>query len=302
MRWLLILALTSGCASTVPVTHDERALYRDVVTLVRAKARDEWTVDRIAQDEIAPGVMVSACQVAPETRTSLIAWVTAEIARTEAELGGDARTVWLREGRDKDAVADLLELARVKDALATAHAEAERDCPFWLEADPDFIGVQGDANRFVLFLESRGQLGLTLRGDSARFAGGGAGRILLGAGLDNDATLAAGLELGGGGRLGDDDRIVGVLSGAMPVLLRFTDMGRAFDVEVAAVTFLRGVEGWPPGFRAALAYGFLTPRIGGAFSPQAMFWLGYEYHPARGQDAPYHLIGLGTRIGLDIDP
>ena len=46
----------------------------------------------------------------------------------------------------------------------------------------------------------------------------------------------------------------------------------------------------------------VEPRVGGAFSPHAMLWLGYEFHPQRGSDEPFHVIGFGTRIGVDIDP
>ncbi len=54
--------------------------------------------------------------------------------------------------------------------------------------------------------------------------------------------------------------------------------------------------------RVALAFGFLTPRVGGAFSPAALFWVGYELHPRRGADDPFHVIAIGTRIGVDVDP
>jgi hypothetical protein len=296
------MSLLSACATATPVDPLERALYFDVLTLVRSKARDAWTIDRIAQDEISAGVMESACQVPEASRKGLLAWLEARKSSLETSLGGDARAVWLREGRDVDAISDLLELSRVQTAIANADQRAAEDCPFWLDANGEFIGLQGDADRFVIFLESRGQLGLTFRDDAVRLAGGGAGRLLLGGGIGERTTLVAGLELGGGGRFAEDGRIQGVLSGALPILLRFGDAGSAFDLEAAAVTYLQGGEGWPPGFRTAIAYGFITPRIGGAFAPHAMFWLGYEYHPARGRDEPFHIIGVGTRIGVSIDP
>ncbi len=296
------LAFLTGCATAAPSDPVERALFVDTLTLVRSKARDAWTIDRIAQDEIAAGVMESACQVPEAARQGLLRWLEQRRKSLEVSLGGDLRTVWLREGRDLDAISDLLELTRVETALANAEARASEDCPFWLEPNAGFIGLQGDDDRFVIYLESRGQLGLRLHDETAHFSGGGAGRVLLGAGLGDGMTLLTGLELGGGGRMGEDGRIQGVLSGALPLVWRFADAGSAFDLEVAAVTYLQGGEGWPPGFRTALAYGFVTPRIGGAFAPHAMFWLGYEYHPARGAEDPFHIIGVGTRIGVSIDP
>jgi len=299
---LLLTPVLASCAASLPPDPVERALYIDTLTLIRSQARSEWTVDRLALDNIGPGLAWSACQVSPERRAALLTWVDGEITQETARIGGDAETVWRNNGKDLGEADDLLELNRVRLALVGLNERAAAECPFWLEADPGFIGMQGDAGRFVMFIESRGQLALNLRDDSARFAGGGGGRILFGGGLSDRATLMAGVELGGGGRFGDDGELSGVLYGALPILLRLPDAGSAWDLELAAVTFLEGSRGWPPGIRAAIAYGFVTPRVGGAFSPQAMFWLGYEYHPQRGSDEPFHVIGLGTRIGVDIDP
>lgn len=290
----------SGCAASLPPDPVERALYVDALTVVRAQARDEWTVDRLALAEVAPAVSWSVCQVDPERRAGLGSWLDAEIAREERRLGGSAEAGWRRAGKDLDVIDDLLELQRVRAALAEVRPE---DCPFWLEADPDFRGMQGDAERLVLILESRGGVALNLRAEGGlRFSGGGAGRVLVGFGASDRLTVATGFEIGGAGRFDQEGDVTGVLGGAFPLLVRLADAGSLVDLEVAAVTFLEGARGWPPGIRAAIAFGFLTPRVGGAFSPAAMFWLGYEYHPRRGLDDPFHVIGLGTRIGVDFDP
>lgn len=293
----------ASCATTLPGDPVERALYVDTLTLVRSQARDEWTVDRVALDGIRAGVAWSGCQVAPDKRRGLVSWLDGQIAAERARLGGDAKTAWLARGKDLDEVEDLIELERVRAAIASLEERAASDCPFWLEEDPEFIGMQGDAHRFVMFVESRGQLALNIQSSGkTRASGGGGGRILLGGGLSDRVTLMAGVEVGGGGRFGDDGSLSGVLTGAIPVLVRLANAGSAIDLELAAVSFLEGSKSWPPGVRAAIALGFVTPRVGGAFSPQAMFWLGYEYHPRRDDEAPFHIIGLGTRIGVDIDP
>lgn len=290
----------SGCATSLPSDPVERALYVDALTVVRAQARDEWTVDRLALDEVTPAVAWSACQVPPERRADLTTWLDGEIARAEERLGGSAEAGWRRAHKDLDAVEGLLELQRVRAALAHVRPE---DCPFWLEADPDFRGMQGDAERMVFIFESRGGVALNLRAEGGlRFSGGGAGRILVGLGASDRLTVATGFEIGGAGRFDEEGDVTGVLGGAVPLLVRFADAGSLVDLEVAAVTFLEGARGWPPGVRAAIAFGFLTPRVGGAFSPAAMLWVGYEYHPRRGADDPFHVIGIGTRIGVDFDP
>ncbi len=293
-------ALLTACSASLPPDPVERALYNDTLTVVRSQDRSEWTVDRVALAEVTPGVAWSVCQVAPERRAGLLSWLDRQIADEERRLGGPAELAWQKAGKDLDAVEELLELQRVKLAIAEVRDD---DCPFWLEADREFRGMQGDAERVVLFLESRGQVALNLRGHGGlRFSGGGAGRILVGYGFSDRFTMATGFEIGGFGRFDESGDVTGVLGGAFPLLFRFADASELVDLELAAVTFLGGANGSPPGVRAAIAFGFLTPRVGGAFSPAAMFWVGYEFHPRRGADDPFHVIALGTRIGVDIDP
>jgi hypothetical protein len=307
---VLVMTASAACASgPQPDLAAEQALLHDVRTLVRSHARDAWTVDRISQEAIAPGVAVSACQAGPEARRGLIAWLDARITVESGRIGGSAAEVWRREG-SLDAVEDLLELQRVRAAVAGLDARADADCPFWLAADPDFIGIEGDADRGVLWLESRGGGSINLRGRDVALSGGGAGRLLVGYGFGRDVTLAGGLELGGAGRFArtrDEagrmvSEISGVLGAAVPVVLRLADAGEVIDLEVAATAFLDGKPMAPPGVRAAVAWGLVTPRVGGAFSPMALFWVGWEYHPRRGDEAPFHMIGVGTRVGVDIDP
>lgn len=299
---VLILAalIGTGCAASLPPEPVERALYVDALTVVRSQARDDWTVDRLALEGVTPAVAWSVCQVAPERRAGLMAWLDAAITREEQRLGGSSEIGWRRAGKDMGAIEELLELQRVRAAIALVRPE---ECPFWLEADPGFRGMQGDAERLVFIFESRGGVALNLRSEGGlRFSGGGAGRVLVGFGASDRLTVATGFEIGGFGRFDQKGDVTGVLGGAFPLLVRLADAGSLVDLEVAAVTFLEGARGWPPGIRAAIAFGFLTPRVGGAFSPAAMFWLGYEYHPRRDLDAPFHVIGVGTRIGVDFDP
>ncbi|MFO0744435.1 MAG: hypothetical protein U1F43_02030 [Myxococcota bacterium] len=300
------LGLALGaCSSVLPEAPVERALVNDLRTIVRSQARDEWTVDRIALQAVAPAVAWSACQVAPDGRARALAWLDGAIAAESERLGGrdlPPAELWRKAGKDTGALDDLLELQRMRLALGELDLRAAADCPFWLEADPRFVGTQGDADRFVLVLESRGGAALHIRGSSLGFGGGGGGRVLIGGGLSQRMSLVAGVELGGTGRFDEHGKVTGVLGAALPVVLRLVDAGSVIDLELAATTFLQGARGWPPGVRAAIAFGVVTPRVGGAFSPSAVFYIGYELHPARGPDAPFHIIGIGTRIGVDVDP
>lgn len=297
---VLMLAWT-GCA-TLPAGRAESALYVDVRKAVALRESAEWIVDRLEVEAIAEGTMRSACQVDAPARERLIAWLDARIT----EAGGPAEAAYRR---DRDAaIAEALSLERVRAVVQYADAHAH-ECPFWLEADPHFDGVQTDARRFVLLAESFGGGGLILSRGGVRLGGGGGGRLTFAWGLDQRLTLGVGGEVGGIGTFGGEDTsgaraLVARFTAAVPLVLRVTNLSRIFDVEVAAnarwsPTDLR----LPPGVRVGIGYGVSTVRVG-PFMPTAMLYLRYEFLPASrdGLDPSEHLILVGTKVGVDFDP
>jgi hypothetical protein len=72
----------------------------------------------------------------------------------------------------------------------------------------------------------------------------------------------------------------------------------------AAGANLEGTAGCgkdPSGSRGAFGTGVATPRVS-AFKPMVMLWVLYEFFPPQGGGPANHFIGLGTRIGVNIDP
>ena len=302
LLWTVALASTHGCAS-LPDDRAERALYLDVRKIVSAEQRTGWVVDRLELDHVAPLAMRSICQAEPEVRRRVLSWLDARVA----EGGGSAKALWERSGRERSGgVDELLLLERVRMTVAAGDGNSEADCPFWLPEDPEFVGVQASAYRFVLMLESRGGLFGLVRDGKVEFGGGGGGRILGAYGFDHRFSLALGVELAGGAfpqESTDGGISLSTTFGtAVPLLLRTHLPGLLIDVEVAPVVwFTTRTAAFPPGLRASAGVGLPGLRSG-AFMPYAMLWLGYEYHPPRGSQPEVHVFGLGTRIGLDLDP
>lgn len=299
LAWSLAL-LTLGCGP-LPPPGPGRALYSDLQAVVVHEARTEWVVDRVELEQIAPRVLHSGCQVAPETRASLRAWVNESI---EAQ-GGPAAAAFARSG-DLDAVADLLTLERVSASLDYIDAH-QGDCPFWLPVDPAFAGVQSDAHRFVLMLETMGGGQLVLRGGDTTLGGAGAGRVLAGYGLNSRLTLAGGVGLGGASTFpkdADGNRTVRpAWAFGLPVLLRVHAGSWRFDTEVAATARspFEAPSDLRYGARVAQSFGVTTPRIAGVM-PYVMLWVGHEWLPAMGGDDEVQIMRAGTRVGVNWDP
>ena len=297
---VLSLFALAGCA-TLPAGRAESALYVDVRKAVALRESAEWIVDRLEVEGIAESVMRSACQVDAPARERLMAWLDARIT----EAGGPAEAAFRR---DREASIDeALSLERVRAVVQYADAHAH-ECPFWLDADPHFDGVQTDARRFVLLAESFGGGGLIVSRGGVRLGGGG-GRLTFAWGLDQRLTLGIGGEIGGIGTFGGEDTsgaraLVARFTAAVPLVLRITNLSRILDLEIApnarwSPSDLR----LPPGVRVGVAYGVSTVRVG-PFMPTAMLYLRYEYLPASrdGIDPSEHLILVGTKVGVDFDP
>lgn len=297
----LALLLLSAC-TTLPSQGPARGLYVDLRKAVDLSANTGgWVVDRVEIESQAGQALRSVCRVNAVERARLRAWLNAQIMLA----GGSARATYERTGDLSDA-SEALTLERVRALLDYSELHADEDCPFWLAPEADFPGVEGDADRLVLWLESMGGGSVVLERSKAAIGGGGGGRILGGYGIGSRLTLAVGTEVGGHGSFvdnGDGARTIETtFTAALPVVLRITDIARIYDFEVAPVMRLDTNTGeFPPGVRVQTSLGFTTAR-GSVFMPYVALYVGYEVHPAHGADPMDHAFHLGTRVGVDADP
>ncbi len=295
-----LLAVAAGCGP-LPPEGPGRALYTDLRAVVVHEARTDWVVDRVELEQIAPRVLQSGCQVAPEQRLALRAWVRDALQAA----GGPAAASYARS-QDLSAVQDQLVLERVAASLDYLDAH-QADCPFWLPPDPDFAGVQGDADHFVLMVETMGGGQVVLRDGEATLGGAGGGRILPGYGLNSRLTLAAGLGLGGASTFPKDANGNRTVKPAwafdVPVLLRVHAGTWRFDTELAATARapFETPDSLRYGARIAQALGVTTPRVAGVM-PYVMLWVGHEWLPAMNGEDAVQIMRAGTRVGINWAP
>jgi hypothetical protein len=291
-----------GCVR-LPETSAQRGLYVDLRKAVELKQKaGGWVVDRVEVEAHAGTALRAYCQADVPTRAALVGFLDEEIERA----GGPARSIYERTQGDLDAAKESLTLERVRLLLDYARDHAETDCPFWMEGSPSFAGVEGDAERFVLWFESMGAGSLVIEGDQAALGGGGGGRALVAHGVGPRVTLAAGAEIGGAGAFVKNDRggrtVDTTFTAALPMVVRITDVSRIYDFELSPlVHFDPNQDVFPPGFRVALGAG-LTAQRGSSFMPYVVIWAGYELYPVREGSPTQHSIRLGTRVGVDFDP
>lgn len=292
------LGLGAGCAH-LPETPVDRALYLDLRRIVDTREQLGWVIDQVEFDATASVTLRSMCQVAPERRQAVKTWLDEKIT----EMGGSARAVYENAGKDLDAATDILTYERVRGLLLYGESRID-ECPFWLEADTEFAGVQSSGERFVFVLESAGYGGLFISPGETRFGGGGGARIVPSWGISDRWLVGAGFEVGGNGFFSEgqgSQTLSTVFSAAVPVLVRLRDLSWVVDVEIMPIVWFTPDQfEFKPGIRVAAGVGLSTVRLA-AFMPVGLLRISYEYHPERSSGLPEtHFIGVGTKVGFEV--
>ena len=290
-------------AVTAPeqLTRQSEGLVADVHRIVSAEESLGWVVDHIELEDMYPSLLKSVCRTSAPARTLAL-----ERLQSEAQRLGDPRALYAAAGRELDGAGeDALSAERRLRALERALLGARRDCPFWMEVDPDFEGLQTDRNRFTLNVESGGVAILRRTQGDWTLGGGGFGRVLPAYGFGGSFTLLAGAEFGGGALLKPGDETTGVTINyfpALPLIVRIRDVAWHYDIETAALgLFQSDNTNVSYGARIAGTVG-LSALYTSGFIPWAGVSLAYEYHLESGGRSQAHFIRGGFRAGVSWDP
>jgi hypothetical protein len=268
--------------------------------MVESRGSLGWTIDRYEFEELMPAALMSICSAPDAARAAALAHVDAQI---EA-LGGPVEVAFRERGGDLDEVDELLFATRVRDLLEEALRRAPEECPFWLRPSPSFRGIQTDAYRFTLSLEGGGLLVLQHAQGKLTPGGGGAGRLLLGRGLDTRWTLLAGVEFGGHAQFNQTETETHFpisFVAAAPIVLRHHDRTWHYDFELAPIGYFAQIDTRvSPGLRGGALIGLSALRIRGIM-PWAGVGAAFEYaFPTSFRTAVWS-VRAGARVGFDWD-
>jgi hypothetical protein len=276
------------------------ALLHDLETIIEAQESTGWTIDRYEYETVLPNALHSVCSATPATRAAVASILDTRIAA----LGGPVEDAYRINGGDLSGLSRLLFATRARRLLAMAEERAKDECPFWMPPDPDFRGVQSDAGRFVINAEGGGLLVLHLQHGDVTPGGGGTGRLLLGYGLDDEWTLLAGPEFGGGALFKQSETTTQIpiqFTVAVPVVLRHVDLTWHHDLELAPCAFFTQEDGRRSyGLRVGAMLGIRTLRIRN-ITPWAGIALAFESYFENDVRPAFSILKGGLRLGFDWD-
>jgi hypothetical protein len=300
MTFTTAITLLSTTAKAEPTPRAETALLHDLEKIVEAKANSGWKIDRYEIDAMMPDALQSVCATEEETRQNAL--LSQE--KTIEALGGPIAEAYEKNGGKLSDLKDLLAATRVLDLLTEAIRRAPNECPFWIKPTRNFIGIQTDADRFTLNLETGGLL--LIRASLGKFlpGGGGLGRLLVGRGLNEHWSLLFGLEIGGWALFEQSQtqtRFPIEIIGGAPFVIRRVQHTWHYDLEVAPAIFLTASDLRPSmGGRLGMAIGVSALRIRGIM-PWAGVQLSAEMFPETSYRPTITVLKGGARVGFDWD-
>lgn len=286
---------------TLETQRQAEGLLADIERLVAAEESLGWVVDRVELDDMYPALLRTICRTVPAARA-----IAHTVLEGQSRELGDPLTLYRAERHElTDRVEDALAAQRRLQAFEHGLAGAERECPFWIEVDPEFEGLQTDRNRFTLNVESGGVAILRETAGDWTLGAGGFGRIMPAYGFGGRWTLLGGGEFGGGALIRPGDETTGLAVNyftAVPLIARLRDVAWHYDIELAPVALWLTDD-------TRISYG---ARIGTTVGISALYtsgiipWAGvsaaYEYYVESGGRPAAHFIRGGFRAGLSWDP
>ena len=301
--WLALAGMICACAhQPVPADRSTSALYRDLQRLVSLSGAAGWEVDRVEVEEMLPPALMSVCRVHPERRAELLLWLDKRIAAR----GGDVADVYRRRGRDLSRVDELLELTRVRLVLEHSIQAADRDCPFWIEPEAGFSGLQILDDRWLISLGGGGKGIVVDQGSRTDLNFGGAGRLLFGRAFGRRWALLAGAEAGASASFPKDDMgergsLVLGIDFVAPLVVRYRLVNSYAEIEAGPLLIVRETETRDPepGFHVGVSFGAAASRRR-LFLPGAAFGISFERTFPDGQDQALNMFKLGFRVAIDI--
>ncbi len=282
-----------------PDPEGAQSLVLDVERVVAAHEVDDWFADREAMRSIEMHLLPSVCRASPQARAAALSALEAKHAAL-----GDAKGLYAKRGAMSGAVARALTAERELKALSVTLARQD-ECPFWIEAEPGFHGLQSDRKRVTLSVESGGDVRLRVAHQHVSAGGGGVGRLLFGYGLDGVFTLLTGPEFGGGALLRPNSNASSFIVNyfpAVPLILRTRQPTWHIDVEVAPVVLFEADNtrlSW--GGRVGASFGLTTLRRRNIL-PWAGLAVAYEHYFDGGGRGPINFLHGGLRVGLPWEP
>ena len=283
-----------------------KSLVFDIRKVVEIQAASGWKIDRYEYEKMMPDALLSVCRTTDEVRS----FALAEIAREIAGLGGPLEAALKKVDNDITEVKPLLFATRVQHTLAEAVRRAPSECPLWMTPKKAFQSIQTGVNRFTITAEGGGTGLLQYEAKHPAgttgftIGGGGGGRLLLGRGFNHVWSVRTGAELNVIALVRRDEAATSLplqFLGAIPIIVRYTDVSWHYNFEVAPLGLVQeGETTTRYGFRVGAMIGISTLQVR-SFIPWAGVGAAVEIFPeVDGRSTLLNLKG-GVRAGVDWD-
>jgi hypothetical protein len=298
------IALEAAPAAGEEGARAAASLIHDVQKIVEVQRLGGWKIDRYECAKMMPDALMSVCRTTDEARGLALMDARREVTR----LGGPLEDA-LKNGDEIDELKKLLSATRAAHLLGEAMQRTSSECPPWVTPRRDFKALQTGVDRFFL---SAGAIGSGTAQYAAvhpdgtkglRGAGGLGGRLLLGRGFGHHWSVRVGPEINVSAlvaRAGNPTAPPIQYQGAIPIVLRYTDVSWHYDAELAPLVTATKRDGPRYGGRFGVLIGISRLRTW-SFIPWAGLGIAVELFPDTGGRTLLLNLKGGMRAGVDWD-
>jgi hypothetical protein len=298
----LIIFMATRCISVgeipeLPEGDSEKSLVRDLAMIVTSHEQTGWTIDELEVKQMLGSSTVSFCAVDSGAVENVRQWFAKVLA------GFDPKKEYEANGRSLRKMQSKLVLWRARLLFEEANQmRSSGKCPFWIDEQKPFPGVQDEKKKILLAFETGGRF-YAQREKRDTIGAGGIVRFMVGYGFTHRFAMRTGLEFGFSAQAPDPSSGKAsplVFASAFPVSFQHRFLAEYIEYEAGPLAYFdqsRDSLQW--GVHLGVGVGVSRMRIR-AIMPSVILSVNYQYVPPQGTFVEVHRLSIGVRAAFSL--
>lgn len=296
------LFFASHCISVgeipeLPPGESEKSLVRDLAMIVTSHEQTGWSIDEIEVKQMLSSSIISFCGIDDEALERTRVWFDQVLKDF------DPKKAYEENGKSLTKIQKRLVLWRSRLLfLEASKVRAAGKCPFWIEQQKPFPGVQDEMQKVLLAFETGGRF-YAQREKRDTIGAGGIVRMMIGYGFTHRFAMRTGLEFGFSAQAPDPNSGKAsplVFASAFPISFQHRFLAEYIEYELGPLAYFdqsRNSLQW--GVHLGLGVGVSRMRIR-AIMPSVILTVNYQYVPPQADFVEVHRLSIGVRAAFSL--
>ncbi|MFO1471571.1 MAG: hypothetical protein U1F27_11090 [Turneriella sp.] len=289
--------ISVGEIPELPEGASEKSLVRDLAMIVTSHEQTGWTIDELEVRQMLGNSIVSFCAVDATAVENVRVWFDRILKDV------DIKKLYEQNGKSLQKIQRVLVLWRSRllfeEAMKMRNAQK---CPFWIDEQKPFPGVQDENHKLLLAFETGGRF-YAQREKRDTIGAGGIVRMMVGYGFAHRFAVRTGLEFGFSAQAPDPNSGKAsplVFASAFPITIQHRFLAEYIEYEAGPLAYFdqsRNSLQW--GVHLGIGVGVSRMRIR-AIMPSVILTVNYQYVPPEGGFVEVHRLSIGARAAFSL--